>query len=378
MSKEKVLTGDWIFKNSGFLAQLIFSLKNSTDENKKKNALELQDIYTKKFPSLLKYIQDNFYVNLQDHMLLFSADGKCALVVSDAYYEKFLCDTENDENKDVNIDNFYYIKIEDKAEDEIPKEGQATTEDVMKNKKYSTPVEKERSLEEVFQKTVLFNHAYISHNTSKRREDFLKLLLPAEKEEKQKKQKLLIREDFTKACQGKSYTQKYVEKEKRREIFSALQHMFQETEETRKIKESGGLFDGYYGDSAHSLQLKKEYIEKILEIFPISNTEENLDKKNAAEVFANLCAFFVYCSSSYIFGTEGDSPTAVRNLAIAFLNEAISLNSDLFTEGEIINIKNKFSGTMDAFTCTAVLFAELKKKLKDTKYFQVIIPKTWY
>ncbi len=235
-------------------------------------------------------------------------------------------------------------------------------------------------MKEVFKETVLFYSSYIFHSSSSARKEFLELLLPAEKEkeEEQKKQNLIIREDFTKACQGKSYTEKYVEEEKRREIFSALQHMFQETEETRKIKESGGLFDGYYGDSAHSLQLKKEYIEKILEIFPISNTEENLDKKNAAEVFANLCAFFVYCSSSYIFGTEGNSPTAVRNLAIAFLNEAISLNSDLFTEGEIINIKNKFSGTMDAFTCTAVLFAELKKKLKDTEYFQVIIPKTWH
>jgi hypothetical protein len=281
---------------------------------------------------------------MADHMLLFSVDGRYAAFFHDDYYEKFLLDKKKNSPTDVKISNFYFVKIKN----------------VMNNKEYSLPKDEEIQISDRLRETMLFYSAFIFHNASESREKFLNLLL---------QNKPSIHQDFTHACSNKAYRIKYVTSQKESELFDALKHFI----DTNK----GNLGINSRGVDTHQIQLQGEYIEKILQIFFIRNLKYNLNQKRAAEIFASLCAFLVYSSSSYFFGTETDSPLAFRNLAIAFLNQAIFFDPNLFTEAESNDIKNRLAGTNEAFTCTAVLFRSLQNKLGSTDSFRAIIPATW-
>ncbi len=56
-----------------------------------------------------------------------------------------------------------------------------------------------------------------------------------------------------------------------------------------------------------------------------------------------------------MYGTEGDSPTALRGFSLALLNHAKSLDNNIVPDDEFNDWKNRIAGTKGAFTCTAVL-----------------------
>lgn len=78
-------------------------------------------------------------------------------------------------------------------------------------------------------------------------------------------------------------------------------------------------------------------------------------KQNRAAVMLVLSSVFTRYSSSYMFGTEDDSPTAVRLYASALLNEACRLDPALIDKHSAKDWQIRLLGIGEAFTCTAVL-----------------------
>ncbi|MFM0610138.1 hypothetical protein PQR05_37110 [Paraburkholderia sediminicola] len=91
----------------------------------------------------------------------------------------------------------------------------------------------------------------------------------------------------------------------------------------------------------------------------------------AAFAFRLLCmgALYTNYSSSHVFGTEHDSPNALRFYAEGLLRKASELDGALLPEGTCVDWVNRLRGEGQAFTCTAVLYnaqsEHLKTILKD-------------
>lgn len=98
-----------------------------------------------------------------------------------------------------------------------------------------------------------------------------------------------------------------------------------------------------------------------------------------AKMLLCLAALFTRYSSSTIFGTEDDSPYALRCYAYALMNKAHTLDEDLIDNVTFTNWANRLLGLNGAFSCSAVvsklMVEDIKKKFP--KVLSGIMPPAW-
>ncbi|MFM0515308.1 hypothetical protein, partial [Paraburkholderia sp. RL17-373-BIF-A] len=110
---------------------------------------------------------------------------------------------------------------------------------------------------------------------------------------------------------------------------------------------------------------------------------------NAEKAFClrSLAATLTYANSSKMFGRAGDSPEALRVLAVAMLNHANDLDPDAegFSTAQLADYKGKLLGKQALFSCTAVLssalYGQLRDQMKNSERFKSIynaaVPANW-
>ena len=88
-------------------------------------------------------------------------------------------------------------------------------------------------------------------------------------------------------------------------------------------------------------------------------------RPNRAAVMLCLSSMFTRYSSSALFGTETESPPAVRLYAAALLNEARALDPSLIDSATATDWQARLLGIGNAFTCTAILSSMMNGYLQD-------------
>jgi len=78
-----------------------------------------------------------------------------------------------------------------------------------------------------------------------------------------------------------------------------------------------------------------------------------------------LAALFTKYSSSAIFGTETESPEALRHYAYALMAKAHSLDESLLKRATFTDWTNRLLGLNKAFTCTAVLSYDMVEHIRS-------------
>lgn len=99
-----------------------------------------------------------------------------------------------------------------------------------------------------------------------------------------------------------------------------------------------------------------------------------------AETLFRLSTAFARYSSSAIFGTEHDSPPALRGYAEALMQKAWELSPAIFPSSEqFTDWSDRFHGLHGAFTCTSVVADSMQRHAR--KYFpsvlSSILPLAW-
>nr|8ST7_A Chain A, E3 ubiquitin-protein ligase SopA-like catalytic domain-containing protein [Verrucomicrobiota]8ST7_C Chain C, E3 ubiquitin-protein ligase SopA-like catalytic domain-containing protein [Verrucomicrobiota] len=128
-------------------------------------------------------------------------------------------------------------------------------------------------------------------------------------------------------------------------------------------------------------RISKEHIKQILEAYGL---QEAAPEEQSYALLA-ISALFCKYSSSGIFGTEENSPPELRRYACSLLSEVGDMRLEGVSQNEIVDYQNRLRGAKNAFTCTAVLFSTIQKKLqllhKDQKnlkkIYDQIIPLVW-
>ncbi|WP_310334671.1 pentapeptide repeat-containing protein [Pseudomonas corrugata] len=88
-------------------------------------------------------------------------------------------------------------------------------------------------------------------------------------------------------------------------------------------------------------------------------------RPNRAAVMLCLSSIFTRYSASALFGTETESPPAVRLYASALLNEARALDPSLIDNATATDWQARLLGIENAFTCTAILSSMMNSYLQD-------------
>lgn len=120
-----------------------------------------------------------------------------------------------------------------------------------------------------------------------------------------------------------------------------------------------GEVDDQTNTTRHLLPDHQEQIWQAVEKLGLEDTN-----KNRAAVMLVLSSMFTRYSSSHFFGTEMDSPPAVRLYASALLNEACRLDPALIDENKAKDWQSRLLGIGNAFTCTAILSREIDSYIK--------------
>ena len=139
-------------------------------------------------------------------------------------------------------------------------------------------------------------------------------------------------------------------------------------------------------DSAQSEwpPLTPEHSQQIINTFALTEAATEVRAQNLVA----LAAIFTRYSSSSVFGTEGDSPVALRRYAYALLSEAERLAPELFNitnrhsaqVNVLQNWKERLRGENGEFTCTAVLYSIIMRYINDNHFTDVInrlLPPAW-
>ena len=104
-----------------------------------------------------------------------------------------------------------------------------------------------------------------------------------------------------------------------------------------------------------------------------------------AKLLLTLSGIFAKYSSSSFFGTEDDSPTALRYYAYGLMKAASGLDNTIipvnYTKNDNDDWENKFTGDGGAYTCTAVLSSAILAHCKTFADFKTllsgVIPPAW-
>lgn len=103
-----------------------------------------------------------------------------------------------------------------------------------------------------------------------------------------------------------------------------------------------------------------------------------------AQTLICLAAVFITYSSAYYFGTESESPNALRNYAVGLLKRAHNRDASVFNNNEQASQFNdwiaRLTGTGKAFQCTAVLKGMVFEHAKNRGFGNIlgkIKPPAW-
>ncbi len=132
----------------------------------------------------------------------------------------------------------------------------------------------------------------------------------------------------------------------------------------------------YAEHGAKPIKLKDFHINNIFNAY---NFSDRTDKEKGQLLLILSGIFAKYSSSSY-FGTEENSPIALRYYAFALMKKAVELHPDIISVENYNTYTNKFLGIGDAFTCTAVLSSNILSacsQFMKLDAYAGIIPPTW-
>ena len=321
---------DFILQNSSFINQMIYFGREITVNNElkeplkslEKNYLNLGEILTIK-----NQLTDDY---TDDHLIFITKDLQ-KLVVSKEYYQRWVLD--NPMITCAASDAFWFKKDDTCCSIDNP--------------------------DELFKTFKLFQSAY---KYAEDRGMFFKLI-----------EILNLGADYTnifmKALSKKTYNQNLTDPENQ----IALTNIF------AKFVKNGHDILVLSGEKVLGIELEDEHFKKIMLTYSKVTTNDT----EKAKVLLCLGAVFAKYSSSRFFGTETASPSALRFYALALLNKAIKLNSEIvdkqYLKNDLYDWKNKLTHSKGAFDCTAVLseimIAEIKKKCSVV--LDSILPPAW-
>ncbi|WGO84723.1 pentapeptide repeat-containing protein [Arsenophonus apicola] len=135
-------------------------------------------------------------------------------------------------------------------------------------------------------------------------------------------------------------------------------------------------FEPYTENGVTGYRLTADYTQQLQQAYHLSNA----DKPTQAKILLSLAAVFSKYSSSAIFGTETESPNALRYFAFALMEQAYQLAPGIFSsEEQYQDWSNRLLGYDNAFSCTAVLFTIMVNHIKQ--HFPTtlagIVPPAW-
>lgn len=113
-------------------------------------------------------------------------------------------------------------------------------------------------------------------------------------------------------------------------FFSARGHIISQTKLTgdqyaRRLREIFTIWLRFSMDS-ETFRLEEKHCNDILTVYGVSGESP----REQAKVLLSLATFFIKSASSQIFGTEEESPEAIRLYAYALMHKAYSLDSSIF------------------------------------------------
>ncbi len=126
--------------------------------------------------------------------------------------------------------------------------------------------------------------------------------------------------------------------------------------------------------NALNLKITPNFAETILRVFQFSDSTPQ--KKFL--VFCCLATIFTRLSAREFFGTEHASPLALRNFAIALLNQACMYKSQ-YMRKDIKEWKDELAGVGSKICCTSLLFDSMRIKLTEesNSLFHMMLPVAW-
>ncbi|WP_342622424.1 pentapeptide repeat-containing protein [Pseudomonas alkylphenolica] len=121
--------------------------------------------------------------------------------------------------------------------------------------------------------------------------------------------------------------------------------------------------------------LNDAHYDKLISNYDLSDSSDN----QKAETLGCIASIFTLYSSSRLFGTENDSPEALRKYAYALMAKAHELAPSIIPEKQFTDWTNRLLGLDNAFSCTAVLSGMMVKHMtthcpKEISYF---MPVAW-
>lgn len=120
-------------------------------------------------------------------------------------------------------------------------------------------------------------------------------------------------------------------------------------------------FKQYTENGVTGYRLSTDYTQQLLQVYNLSTA----DKTTQAETLLSLAAVFRKYSSRAMFGTETDSPNALRYFAFALMEQAHQLAPQIFKDEEQYkDWGDRLLGYNDAFSCTAVLSTIMIEHIK--------------
>ncbi|WGL97164.1 pentapeptide repeat-containing protein [Arsenophonus sp. aPb] len=156
-------------------------------------------------------------------------------------------------------------------------------------------------------------------------------------------------------------------------------------------------FEPYTENGVTGYRLTADYTQQLLQAYHLSNA----DKLTQAQILLSLAAVFSKYSSSAIFGTETESPNALRYFAFALMEKAHQLSPPIFrsekqykdwmaqvhqlvpltfsSEEQYKDWCDRLLGYNNVFSCTAVLSTMMVEHIKN--HFPIllssIMPPAW-
>jgi hypothetical protein len=124
-----------------------------------------------------------------------------------------------------------------------------------------------------------------------------------------------------------------------------------------------------------NIEITSEHLEKIKEVFNLKSSSDT----DVAWALLFLSFVFIKASSSAIFGTEDDSPIALRMYASSLMYTAYNLDKNCLAP-HFKDWNQRLKGKNQAFSCTSVLSNIMSKYLNTAdkeKISELIIPKAW-
>ncbi len=136
---------------------------------------------------------------------------------------------------------------------------------------------------------------------------------------------------------------------------------------------------------------KKLYAEETKEPVDLTLSDSFLNSLNKTHLnerskeykslfFLCFSTIFARYSSSYIFGSEHDSPEPIRTFAWVLLKQAKIFNQNIVSDTKYQDWKNRLLGLNKAFTCTAVLSGAMKRVIEESngkKILDEYYPLAW-